>query len=318
MISNSPIRIAEERETYLREDGSTFTREDIYVKLAVTFRDGMLKRLKGPKLSVFLCIALHCNRDMAAWPSTRQIQEETGYSNRAVITAIEQLCGMGLLTKRQHKHGGEYDHNRYQVQDFFSMGKGDVVNQSHEVVNVVHKGYEPSSQGVMNDVHTKKIPIEEHTIEEERECAAPAGAAPSGAADKPPDSGGQKKRTSKPKNPPKALSYTLMQFTVAKVCCLDTHTLSGKMLGRVIAAGNKLDEAHYTAEQIRALYGENSPWYKTWPGKDEQRPPRPEEVTDDIGRLLKVNGNGHKQPPEKRWMRVQDADGTTRDVEVTI
>lgn len=157
---NTPLSIAEERETYLRDDGTTFTREDIYVKLSVTFRDTMLKRLKGPKLSVLLCIALHCNRDMAAWPSTKQIQEETGYSNRAVITAIEQLCGMGLLTKRQHKNGGEYDNNRYEVQDFFSMGKGesDVVNESHEVMNDVHKGYEPSSQGVMNYVHTKKIP----------------------------------------------------------------------------------------------------------------------------------------------------------------
>jgi len=69
-ITEAPLAIAEQKETYIREDGSTFTRSDIFVKLAVTFRDRMLAQLKGPPLSVYLCIALHCGgEEMASYPS---------------------------------------------------------------------------------------------------------------------------------------------------------------------------------------------------------------------------------------------------------
>ena len=86
--AQAPLAISEQRETYVREDGSTFTRSDIFVKLAVTFRDTMLAKLKGPPLSVYLCIALHCgNASMTAWPSLETIAIKTGYSKRAVITA---------------------------------------------------------------------------------------------------------------------------------------------------------------------------------------------------------------------------------------
>lgn len=197
---STPLSIAEERETYLRDDGTTFTREDVYVKLAVTFRDNMLRRLKGPKLSVFLCVALHCNRDMNAWPSTKQIQDETGYSNRAVITAIDDLSKMGLLTKRQVKNAGEYDNNRYEVQQFFTMGKQEAV------VNVVHNGYEPSSQpyepgsqGVMNDVHTKKIPYKKNISCEGNDEPAIAGCADAHDTPAPPPA--EKKRSTKASDP---------------------------------------------------------------------------------------------------------------------
>lgn len=142
--------ISEERAVYQRDDHTLFTREDIYVKLTVTFRDEMLEKLKGPKLSVFLCIALHCNRDMESWPSISQIEKETGYSNKPIGEAIDELCELGLITKVKSRNKGSFDNNQYTVRQFFYMGRDserpETENPDH--VYSVH----------MEQVHTKKIP----------------------------------------------------------------------------------------------------------------------------------------------------------------
>lgn len=156
-ITEAPLSIAEERATYVRSDGSTFTREDIYVKLYVTFRDEMLAALKGPPLSVYLCIALHCGKEgMTAYPSIATICEETGYSNRAVITAAQKLQGMGLIEAvGVHKSGSHI----YRVRGYASMGEQRPYEPSSQLpVNLVHRTCEPSSH--------KEDPIED-PIEEE-------------------------------------------------------------------------------------------------------------------------------------------------------
>ena len=159
-MQTTPVSIAETRETYIREDGTTFTRSDIFVKLAVTFRDTMLAKLKGPPLSVFLCVALHCNQEMEAWPSIATIARETGYSKQAVIEATRTLTEELHLLERETRKtdSGDPDSNLYRVVGFISMGdKG--------VVNVVDNGLSTTLTGVVNQVDTKKIPIKKNQQE---------------------------------------------------------------------------------------------------------------------------------------------------------
>lgn len=120
------LTIQHNRETYIRTDGTAFTRADIFVKLSVTFRDKMLCRLKGPKLSVYLCIALHCgNGEMVAWPSIATIEHETGYGHTATIKAIQDLEEMGLIeVERRTRADGSADSNRYRVRGYATMGEG--------------------------------------------------------------------------------------------------------------------------------------------------------------------------------------------------
>ena len=167
MTTQPPISIQQEQETYIRQDGSTFTRADIFVKLSVTFRDGMLQELKGPPLSVFLCIALHCgNEDMEAWPSLKKIVAETGYSNRAVIDAVRTLEKADLIAVRREESdtkGNEVNH--YEVKGYATMGGSEP--SSLGVVNPVHKGSEPSS-------HEEESMEEESTQEDQDQESANA------------------------------------------------------------------------------------------------------------------------------------------------
>lgn len=124
-ITRAPFSIQQEHEVYVREDGTAFTREDIFVKLNVTFRDSMLARLKGAPLSVLVCLSLHCkNADMQAWPSLDKIAEETGYSYPTVCSAIKALEKKGLVTKTRRKNPDRQDRtNLYALKAFFTMGK---------------------------------------------------------------------------------------------------------------------------------------------------------------------------------------------------
>jgi hypothetical protein len=155
--NDAPIAIHESKETYYRDDGTTYTRSDIYVRLYVTFRDSMLRKLKGPMLSVFLCIALHCDETMSAWPSLSRIQEETGYSHPAVLRAISDLEAMGLIERTARtKKSGDADSNSYRVRGFASMG---------EVGNHVTNPQVTTLPTVGNHVTTKNIPSKNNHIE---------------------------------------------------------------------------------------------------------------------------------------------------------
>jgi len=158
-MAEAPFSIAETRETYLRDDGTTFTRSDIFIKLSVDFRDSMLKKLKGPALSVFLCIALHCNDSMKSYPALSTIEEETGYSRQAVVDAIKYLEGIRLV-EHHHRHNsdGDLDSNEYTVRGFASMGQG--------VVNQVDRGWSTSLTTVVNQVDCKKNPSKKNPVEE--------------------------------------------------------------------------------------------------------------------------------------------------------
>jgi hypothetical protein len=159
--TQAPLAISEQRETYIRQDGTTFTRSDIFVKLSVTFRDQMLAELKGPPLSVYLCIALHCGGvEMTAYPSIKTICKETGYSHTAVIAATRKLEKMGLVSvTKQEAKAGDYDQNFYHVRGYATMGEGSKPSLVR-VVNDVDYGSKPS------------LPKEE-SIEEQEGADAP-------------------------------------------------------------------------------------------------------------------------------------------------
>ena len=176
-MNDAPVSISESREVYLREDGSTFTRKDIFVKLDVTFRDRMLRVLKGPPLSVFLCIALHCDASMTSFPSISAIENETGYSRPAVLEALEFLINSGLVERQHRQHeNGDADSNRYTIRGYFTMG-------GKPVANDVSYPQLTTLATVANVVSSKKRPSKKNPTEEEvgalaLELCLPAQSAP--------------------------------------------------------------------------------------------------------------------------------------------
>ena len=81
-----------------------------WIKLSTSFRNVMSK-LKGSRLSVFLCICLHINGDNNCYPSLETLAEESGYSRREVVNAVQELEATGFLTVRR----GEMKSNLYHV-----------------------------------------------------------------------------------------------------------------------------------------------------------------------------------------------------------
>lgn len=142
-LTKAPISITEQHETFVRDDGSTYTRKDIFVKLYVTFRDTMLARLKGPRLSVYLCIALHCGEDMTSYPSFKTISRETGYGRRAVIDAVGDLVAMNLIERlKRRTKKGDPDSNLYTVRGYVGMGSSasSALPSAPDAPGVVHLG----------------------------------------------------------------------------------------------------------------------------------------------------------------------------------
>jgi len=164
----APVSITEQYETFVREDGSTYTRKDIFVKLYVTFRDAMLARLKGPRLSAYLCIALHCGDDMTSYPSLSTISSETGYSRRAVIAAVNDLVAMGLVKRRKRRTpAGDPDSNLYTVKGY-NIGMGEKGGSAPDALpgapgapGVVHQVHQGSAPGAPKEEPIKKNHVKE-------------------------------------------------------------------------------------------------------------------------------------------------------------
>ena len=70
-----------------------------WVKLSAYFRENMLAKLKGAKLSVFICICLHVNEHGQAFPSIDTIAKETDLHRDTVMDTIAELESVpGLLS----------------------------------------------------------------------------------------------------------------------------------------------------------------------------------------------------------------------------
>ena len=93
--------------------------ETVFVQINARFRE-CLHLLKGPRLAVFMAIALHIDKEGLAWPSYDTISRETGYGKHAVARALRALCeitieGHRILLRVRGKRGegGIFSHNIY-------------------------------------------------------------------------------------------------------------------------------------------------------------------------------------------------------------
>ena len=105
-----PVFQAVPEERVPAGEAGALVRTDFYIKLKVAFRKRALGKLKGAKLSVFLCLSLHVDRDGIAKPGgIETIMRETGYSRSAVCSALKDLGRAGLIRKlRQHQGADQY------------------------------------------------------------------------------------------------------------------------------------------------------------------------------------------------------------------
>lgn len=109
-VDSAPIieAVREQRVT-VSSSGGALQWVDFYIKLKVAFRKRALRRLKGAKLSVFICLALHVDRDGIAKPGgIEAIMHETDYSRGAVCSALADLDGAGLIKKIPQHHGPDH------------------------------------------------------------------------------------------------------------------------------------------------------------------------------------------------------------------
>ena len=97
---------------------TTLVWTDFYIKFKVAFRTKALGALKGAKLSVFLCLALHVDRHGVAKPGIESIMRETGYSRGVVCNALDELETLGLVTKLSSRRGTD----QYQLKGYAWFG----------------------------------------------------------------------------------------------------------------------------------------------------------------------------------------------------
>jgi hypothetical protein len=94
---------------------------DYYIKLKTSFRKEALRRLKGVKLAVFLCLALHMDRDGVSAPGVERLMWETGYARSTVCSALEELCSPSLhLIEKLPAHRRAT--NRYRLRGYVWFG----------------------------------------------------------------------------------------------------------------------------------------------------------------------------------------------------
>jgi hypothetical protein len=86
------------------EYGRPIAWTEVYVKIKVAFRQEALRLLKGPKLSCFLCLALHIDGEGECYPSIDTIVRETGYSRTTVCRALDKLVKLGFIEKEHRRH----------------------------------------------------------------------------------------------------------------------------------------------------------------------------------------------------------------------
>jgi len=102
---------------YITDTGGQEREKRTYVKFSVKFREGQLAQLKGPTLSVFICLARHIEEDGSCFPSVSLISKETGFNRDTVFNALGKLEFMGYIARRQKTDtkSGKFRSNVYQL-----------------------------------------------------------------------------------------------------------------------------------------------------------------------------------------------------------
>lgn len=95
------ITIHRGEDFYITDTGGQEREKRTYVKFSVRFRDSQLAQLKGPTLSVFICLALHIEEDGSCFPSVSLISKETGFNRDTIFNALRKLEFMGYIARRQ-------------------------------------------------------------------------------------------------------------------------------------------------------------------------------------------------------------------------
>lgn len=112
--------VQEERVT-VRGDGSTLVWTDYYIKLKLAFRAVALRRLRGARLPVWLCLALHMDKHGVSSPGIEQIMQETGIRSRSTVcSALEDLARLRLVEKLPPSRFGT---DRYRVIGYAWFGR---------------------------------------------------------------------------------------------------------------------------------------------------------------------------------------------------
>lgn len=86
----SNIIIHKSREIGYNEFGQAVKTEESHIKILASFKKGALQMLKGARLHVFICIALHEAEDKPG-ASLTTISNEVGYNRSTVVSAIHFL-----------------------------------------------------------------------------------------------------------------------------------------------------------------------------------------------------------------------------------
>jgi len=94
--------------------------EGFFVRLSTELRDdGVLARLRGPALAVFIALGLHVGRDSRCWPGMSRLATLTGYDRSTVCRAVGGLEHLGLISVERHPGAT----NVYTIRRFFRFGK---------------------------------------------------------------------------------------------------------------------------------------------------------------------------------------------------
>jgi hypothetical protein len=114
------LEAVREQRTAVDCNGKSLQYTEFYIRLKVAFRDRALRLLRGSKLSVFLCLALHVDAGAVSSPGIEQIMEQTGYSRQSVCTALADLVEMGFVEKLARRH---HRSDRYEVKGYAWYGR---------------------------------------------------------------------------------------------------------------------------------------------------------------------------------------------------
>jgi len=101
-----------------QERGLEANGQRVFVRVSVEMRDH-LKKLKGARLGVFLCIALHSDESGWSFPSIPTICRLTGYERDAVKNALRDLRKLEIngqrvmLSYQIHGDKGAFSSNQY-------------------------------------------------------------------------------------------------------------------------------------------------------------------------------------------------------------
>lgn len=127
-----------------------------WIKFSTAFRDGMLAKLKGAKLSIFISICLHLNESGESFPGIETIANETGYNRDTIMMAISEMEEISGLLKVLRERG-KVNHYR---PAFAARGKANIPvgfsDQSDFQAKPVQKNTTGFEQTSLENLDSKK------------------------------------------------------------------------------------------------------------------------------------------------------------------